>query len=136
MGHSAPTWRRSDRTHALHCLRAGPELVSVRSDRLGNVAVVGALGGVVIFTVPAGETWLVKRVCTEGDPILNTVLRYRMFPPSGTDVALYRVTLNGLGVDDHETWWAFDAGTELRLSNESAGTLKVQCFGAKLLGVA
>lgn len=110
--------------------------MSVRSDRLGPVTTIVGAGAAAIFTVPAGQTWLVKRVCTLNQVGLAGNVNYRLDVPGEAPAFLYRVDLTPLGVDDHDAWWALESGASLSLQGFGLSTYVVACFGAKLIGVA
>lgn len=111
--------------------------MAVRSDRLGPIIVVPALGTLVeVFVVPAGQTWLVKRVVASNPTAPAKAFQWALEEPGGQVTSLYRPTVGSISADDHETWWALDAGCKLQVGQFGATTCTVQVFGAKLLGVA
>lgn len=108
----------------------------VRSDRLAGPVSVTAGNSVLLFTVPADETWLVKFVgITNTGAITST--NYCFARRSGVDVGL----LDGPMQPGRTTWtpagfWcALDPGTEVHALAGVAG-MTVMVSGAKLAGAA
>lgn len=109
----------------------------VRSDRLAGVVSVADGTTATLFTVPAGETWLVKRVCAyHVTSALPTKVFWSLVDPANNAAPLYAPPLNSASADDHETWWALDAGCDLTVGPVGGGTVFVSVFGSKLIGVA
>lgn len=88
-----------------------------------------------LFTVPAGETWLVKRVVTWAHTAAAGVVAWVVEVPSTAVQASHRVSLAAGLVEDRETWWALDAGCKLKVLSTGA-PMTCMAHGAKLLGVA
>lgn len=111
--------------------------MTVRSAPLGTTTQVAALGTASVFTVPAGQSWIVKRVTSflEGAPAATII--WRVENPTDLLCPLYRPTVSSNGVDDHETWWVLDEGDTLVVQNQSAtASMRCRAFGAKLIGIA
>lgn len=109
--------------------------MAVRSDRLAGPTVVVGGGLPPLFTVPAGETWLVKRICSQNlSTLIAETIRFGVF--LGITGNTYRVTIPAGGVDDHETWQALDAGASFVVDTTGGDGFVVVIFGAKLKGVA
>lgn len=110
--------------------------MTVRSDRLaGPIARTGA-GGPFLFTVPLGETWLVKRITTQNlsGPLAGVGLWG--VTVAGVTALSYSVSVSPGRADDHETWWALDPGAQLGFDAPLLTTFVVAAYGAKLLGSA
>lgn len=108
----------------------------VRSDRLSGMTFCGPTANTDLFTVPAGETWLVKRVCLyNASSLVAQKVLVILTNPTGDIGTLYAPTLGIQGADDHDTWWALDPGCTLFVQNQGAsGNVLATTFGAKLLG--
>lgn len=107
----------------------------VRSDRLAGPTNIGLLAVQAVFTVPAGETYLVKRVVSYcGAGVGNHRFYWRVFL-GGVTQRVYSPLIGPGEADDHDTWWALDPGAQLQF--ESSTSIGVwSCYGAKLLGAA
>jgi hypothetical protein len=109
--------------------------VPVRSDRLSGPTIKSSAVSPPLFTVPAGETWLVKRVVAENTSALATQWTWDV-TVGGVTGALYVAQLAPGDVSDHETWWALDPGAIFGGRTPSIFSVIVSVFGAKLLGFA
>jgi hypothetical protein len=112
--------------------------VTVRSDRLsGPTNISPGIGSVTLFTVPAGQTWIVKRVVVWR--IAGALTDQFQWGVSAGGVASihHSGSLEAEGTDDHETWWALDAAAWVYVFNKSTTVaMRFTTYGAKLLGVA
>lgn len=106
--------------------------MTVRSDQLGDVTPIAAAGAATLFTVPAGETWIVKRLVIFNQGALASKCYANLL---GTGQVLWAPSVAALTADDHDTWWALEPG---RVFNVAAGVgaIVVSAFGAKLIGTA
>lgn len=108
--------------------------MAVRSDRLWGPVLPASGVYTVLFQVPSGQTWLVKRVCSSNGGALPGTAQYDLVTSDDSEAArLWRPTLSTLQVDDHETWWALDPGFKLSITTSGAGFVTAG-FGAKLMG--
>lgn len=94
-----------------------------------------AAAPLLLFTVPDNETWLVKRFSIQNSAVVQArpALSLRV---AGVNGALWLDSVAGQSALDQETWWALDAGAELRIDPVGATSLTVALFGAKLQGLA
>lgn len=109
--------------------------MAVRSNRLGGP--VNVVGGVntTMFTVEAGETWIVKRVTLYNAGALPAILTLGVNGnTAGVILALYAVPA-GESLD-REVWWVLRAGEALRAATVAGSNVTVSCHGAELEGVA
>lgn len=109
--------------------------MAVRSDRLAGPTDVPGVD-VLLFVVPVGETWLVKRVVAQntGAAASDVAFEVRV---GGVQMRHYTAgALPPSGVDDYETWWALDPGCELHAVSLFGTTFRVAAYGAKLSGTA
>lgn len=97
--------------------------------------VVAAGAPVLLFTVPSGQTWLVKRTTVQNTAVIAAAPAFSL-RVDGINGALQLQTVAGQSVLDREVWWALDEGCELRFDPVGATGLTVCTFGAKLSGVA
>lgn len=109
--------------------------MAVRSDRLGGAQLTVATIE-DIFTVPAGETWLVKRAVAHNNGLVSVTVRWYFEDPGSDLFGLWGAAVTAGNMDDHETWWALDAGCVLQAYTPAGLDVRVSVFGAKLLGVA
>lgn len=111
-------------------------MATVRSDQLGDGLVLTTNATGSFFTVPAGETWLVKRMCSYA-PVTAGNMYFLLEPTGGpTSFVVHKAVLSFGESEDADTWIACQPGSELVGFNEGVGTATAICFGAKLLGVA
>lgn len=111
--------------------------MAVRSDCLAGPVLCAALSTTTLFTVPPGDTWLVKRVCTVGGSLVAVGPEGDYIVSNSNGVGpVHSVELVANTVADVEVWWALDAGSVLQLRNNTVGVLSATVFGAKLEGVA
>jgi hypothetical protein len=108
--------------------------VAVRSDRLAGPVLVAAGGTAQLFTVPAGQTWLVKRVTAFNQGAVPTTI-FWFVRLGGIDSTFWTPVPASLRADDHETWIALDPACELHVSS-TATEITAMVFGSKLVGVA
>lgn len=109
--------------------------MTVRSGRLAGPITVPAGATVVLFTVPGGQTWLVKQLQAVNTGALGGVWYFDVLL-GGVSCAFYSPTIAALRADDHPTWMALDPGCQLRVSAPAAGGGFAMAYGAKLAGVA
>jgi len=93
---------------------------------------------VTLFTVPAGQTWLVKTLTAYSlSGAASSFQVLVVVPPAvlGTITEVWRT--DTLGMHGDSLWRALDPGASLQIANASAATgLNVMAYGAKLLGSA
>lgn len=109
--------------------------MTVRSDRLGEEALTVATVE-DIFVVPDGETWIVKRAVAHNNGLVSVTVRWYFETPAAALFGLWGAAVTAGNMDDHETWWALDAGCTLQAYTPAGLDVRVSAFGAKLLGVA
>lgn len=111
--------------------------MTVRSDRLGGPTQLVGTATSTFFTVPSGETWLVKWVaCAAGANAGTHDLRFFWNAVAGANL-LHRAFLQPTTALQLEVWWVFEPGTSLLVNHATALVdTTVAVFGAKLLGVA
>lgn len=110
--------------------------MAVRSDRLGNPTLVAAAGNAVLFTTPALETWLVKRLTIANPNVVAGTCLFALQVPTLSLHTVKASTVPAQSAVDLETWWPFDPGAKLYLLNNGAVSLEAQAWGAKLSGAA
>lgn len=91
----------------------------------------------LVYTVPAGETALVKwvSVYNNSGTLAADFSLYVAIPPGGA-LRIYRQSV-APGQDVQEAlWWALPPGAQLWANGGLAGTTVAAIFGAELEGVA
>lgn len=110
--------------------------MTVRSDRLVGPLLVAPSNSPTVLTVPAGQTWLVKRMCAQcnagaGSHRIEWVVR-----AAGNAMAVYTPNVLAGLADDHDTWIALDPGAELVVVTPLTASFWISAYGSKLLGAA
>jgi hypothetical protein len=108
--------------------------MAVRSDRLAGPVLLAAGSSTTLFTVPAAQTWLVKRVTAFNQGAVPTTV-FWFVSLGGIDSSFWTPVPASLRADDHETWLALDPGCELHVSTTTTD-ISLMVFGSKLIGVA
>lgn len=112
------------------------ELMAVRSKLLVS-ALFASSGASLIYTVPAGETVLVKRIQIVNGGTTGTSVQYVSYDDGVGGPTIYTHVASvaqGQGVD-LETWLALPAGYELSILRTQGG-ISVTMSGAELEGIA
>jgi hypothetical protein len=108
--------------------------VPVRSDRLASGTIVASSFGPT-FTVPGGETWLVKSAYgNRGTGTSGTVVI--LASAAGASVAVAVITVAASGSFRWDGWLAIDPGGTLRVQNATDSALNYWVSGARLPGAA
>lgn len=111
--------------------------MTVRSDRLGGPTQIVGTATSTFFTVPSGETWLVKWIALVAGANAGTHdVRFFKDAVAGASL-LHRAFLAPTTAQQLEVWWAMEPGTALLVNHATALVdTTVTVWGAKLLGVA
>jgi hypothetical protein len=98
--------------------------------------IVAAGGPHVLFTVPAGQTWIIKDVESQDLLVGNTFFTYEFLDPTGVVVGFINNSVNANGFASNGFLWVVaNAGDKVQLRG-AVNPLSVWMSGAKLLGVA
>jgi hypothetical protein len=108
--------------------------MTVRSDRLSGPTAVPSGASITLFVVPAGQTWLVKRLLAQRQ--LGAGQLHWDIGAGGGGLEFHESTTGADPTDDHETWIALDEGAQLGVRADVGSTFQCASFGAKLAGVA
>lgn len=111
--------------------------MAVRSKALAQFALVSPTAGVAIYTVPSGETAIVKRIIFHPmSATTNCTVYIGRVGISTTSNLLWRATVN-IGVPvELETWAVFPAGFVIWAAAVGNSVTRVSLYGAELEGAA
>lgn len=107
----------------------------MRSSRLGGPTVVTGTGTTTIFTVPSGETWLVKWLSAANDAGSGHEIQLYV-DSNAIGNQLFRETVPASSCIQREVWWVLVAGESLTAKGGSGQSTTITVHGAELEGIA